>query len=108
MLQRIKQLLSGVIGIVAGLVLFTVALIFAWVLALIFAVIGLAAWLYLTWRFRSLGKAAEGIRDGPMVIEGEYRAERGAAGLIELDRANQNDPGVARCRVAGGLLDWRA
>lgn len=96
MLQRTKQLLSGVIGIVAGLVLFVVALIFVWVLALIFAVIGLAAWLYLSWRFRSLAKAAGGTGDGPVVIEGEYRAERGATESIELDRANQNDAGATQ------------
>ncbi len=91
MFQGTKQLLARVLGVLVGIAIFTVALLFAWMLALMVGVIVLATWAYLSWRLRSLAKEAERRGEGPAVIEGEYRVEPEVTKSIERDSAKQGD-----------------
>ncbi len=61
-------------GVVAGLVLFVLALVFASVILALAAAIALVLGAWLWWRTRELRRAAG--RAGGTVIEGEYRVER--------------------------------
>lgn len=68
------RVLTQIVGVLLGLVLFAAALVFTSLILAIAGGIALGVWVWLWWKTRGLRREVE--KAGPSVIEGEYRVER--------------------------------
>lgn len=68
-----QRLLQQLVGAALGVALLVAAAVFAWLLFVTAAVLGVGLWAWLWWRNRRLPQQ-DGPRDG-IVIEGKYRVE---------------------------------
>lgn len=67
------NLFQRIAGVVVGVLLFVLALIFTSALLAVAGVVALAVWAWVWWRTRNLPRRGAGTGT---VIEGEYRVER--------------------------------
>jgi len=77
------RLLQQALGLLVGLVLLALALVFASILLAVFAVLALVLGGWFWWRTRDLRKRAREAQGQGVTIEGEYREEREVRRLDE-------------------------